>query len=189
MSLWVIKFPFTRIVETSYWAVWCAEDDQYLIGKNYRELRELTLATPHVPLGVFKSARRGIPARLHASINSLAKTDWLLWNPTAAQIVRRLSDTILRNRSYLQLDRWNCVRSRQRQGKICSERISRTLRSTWLAGRLTLFKRVYYSVLAEILVCPCFCTLPAEAGPLVVVWRITVMKAIRTRSVKMRLFV
>lgn len=38
-----------------------------------------------------------------------------------------------------------------------------------MAGRLTLFERVYYSVLAEILVCPRFGTIPAETGPFVVV--------------------
>ena len=38
-----------------------------------------------------------------------------------------------------------------------------------MAVRLTLFERVYYTVLAEILVCPRFCTLPAEAGPFVIV--------------------
>jgi hypothetical protein len=56
-----------------------------------------------------------------------------------------------------------------------------------MPGSLILLEGVLCSVLAEILVCPRFCILPAEAGPFVVVRRIAVMKTIHIMSVKMQL--
>jgi hypothetical protein len=55
-----------------------------------REKRKLTFATPSVPRAVFRSVERGIPARVHASMNSWAAREWWPLNPTVGESMRQL---------------------------------------------------------------------------------------------------